>query len=62
MGSSRADADGIGLAGNTQVTDVHIVAARSEVAASLKAQSDVGIPGGIVLESFITVSRVVVAG
>ena len=58
LGSTRADADGVGLATITSVSDIYIIIARVQVEAGLKPQCDVAVTGIVVKERVFTVGRV----
>ncbi len=57
-----ADADGVGLGSNTQITDIDIVIAGGNIVTGAKAQGGVVLAGGIVQERGNTVSRVPFSG
>src|SRR5262249_35750164 len=56
-----ADADGFGFARRTNVTDINIVTASSEIEAGLKAHGNVAAAGGIASERIKAVGGVVAA-
>src|SRR5262249_27575145 len=57
-----ADADGIGLISDTQITDIDIVIAGGKIVTGAKAQGDVVLASGIVKERGNTVGRVPFGG
>jgi hypothetical protein len=58
----EADADGVGLSGDTGVSNVDVATACSEIGACIKAQSDVLVAGCVAVERPITNGRVKAAG
>jgi hypothetical protein len=56
-----ADADGVGLIGDTGVADINVAIAGGEIVARLKTQCDVVAAGCVATERFKTGGRIVVA-
>jgi hypothetical protein len=59
---SAADADGVGLTGDTAVSNVDVVIACSEIVACITAQCGVSTAGCVVIERRLAIGRVIGAG